>query len=501
MGDVRPPLCSPTPDQVSSKTASSTIVYGVDERPPLGRSVVYAFQHIFAMILGSITGGVIISESVGLDATDTGRLIGFINIAVGIATIIQVSVGVRLPLIQGSTSGHLPAYLALGSVGGALFADAYTTMQYLMGALLVGALLEAAFGLSNALRWVFRYVSPMTIGVVIMMVGLGLWPVVADFIGGGWPYAGAVIALVMVFSFAFGVTVKTMALFLAVISAYTIAAVLTALGVLSEGHGLYVDFTPIRDSAWITVPEPFPWGTPKFNPGFILAMSIPYVATIFESLGDYVAVAESSDVERPQTKRLSRGITSEGIASAISSVLGGTATSSFSQNVGVVRLSGVASRFVCILAGVFLICLGLFAKFGAIFGALPELILGSVYLVAFGILVMTGLRLVMQADIKSSRNETILGSALLLGLALPAYMRDNPIETGEPSLQIFFNVFLATPMIVSGVWVFLLDNIIPGSPDERGMTNWLDAETSSSGSKQLAAEPQSANQSEPDAAF
>jgi solute carrier family 23 (nucleobase transporter), member 1 len=455
-------------------TAKSTnhIIYGVDERPPLGRSVVYAFQHIFAMILGSITGGVIIGETVGLSSEQTGQLIGYINLAVGIATILQVKLGVKLPIIQGSTMGHVPAYLALGSIGVSLYSDPTLTMQYLGGALLIGAALEALFGYFNGMRLITRFVSPITIGIVVMMVGLGLWPVINDFIGASWPYAFGVIILVFIGSFAFGKGVKTMALFLAVVVAYAVAILGTYLDWFSKGDALFVDFNPINNASWVTLPSLFPWGPPKFNPGFILAMTIPYIATALESFGDYLAVAESSGQETPNIKRISRGIGTEGVASIISSALGGT-SSSFSQNVGVVRLSGVASKYVCVVAGVLLIFMGLIGKFGVVLGQIPRVILGSVYLTVFGILVMTGLRLVLKAQVTTSRNEMIIGTSLLLGLALPAYMKENPVEFESTSLQIFSNVFLATPMMVSGLWAFVFDNILPGTDEERGIKKWL----------------------------
>ena len=455
----------------------ANIVYGVDERPPLGRSVIYGFQHIFAMILGSIMGGVVIGTAVGLDDLQIGNLISYINIAMGIATILQVKWGVRLPLIQGSTMGHVPAYVALGSIGVSLFANPIITMQYLTGALLVGALLEAGIGFLNIMRYLRRVFSPITVGVIIMMVGLGLWPVVNDFIGDAWGVAFVIFILVIFFSFAFGTTIRTMALFLAVIVGYAFAVIGTAMGWFPTTHSLYVNFETISQASWIVIPQPFPWGFMKFDVGLIFAMTIPYFATALESLGDYIAVSESSNVETPSPKRLSRGIMMEGISSAISATMGGTASSSFSQNVGIVRLTGVASRFVCIVAGVILIALGLLGKLGAVLGAIPRPILGAVYLVAFGILVLTGLRVAMKAKILTSRNEIIIGTSLLLGLALPAYFSNNPIEIpGIIAAQVFLNVFLATPMIVAGIWALVLDNLLPGSDEERGLKGWLGSE-------------------------
>ncbi len=458
---------------MSKDAEKAHLVYGMEDRPPIGKSVVYGFQHIFAMILGSITSAVIIGNTVGLNASQVGLLIGYINIAVGIATIIQVTLGVRLPTLQGSTSGHIPAYLALGSVGVSLYSDPLITMQYLGGALLVGALFQFSIGFFNLLKWVSRWISPLTVGIIIMMIGLGLWPVITKFIGGAWHYAIAIIALIIIFSFSFGVIMRTMALFLAVIISYGIAILGTWMEWFPEKHFLYVNLQTIIDSQWFTLPKVFPWGTPKFNPGFIFAMCIPYLTASLESFGDYMAISKVTNTKTPEVKRVSRGIAAEGIGSVISSLLGATATSTFSQNIGVIRLSGVASRFVCVVAGVILLLMGVIGKLGTFLAEIPQVILGAVYLTAFGILTMTGLELVLKAKINISRNQILIGTSLLLGLSMPSYFINNPIELENTSLKVFVNVFLATPMLVSGLWAFILDNILPGTPEERGMDEWL----------------------------
>ena len=330
-------------------------------------------------------------------------------------------------------------------------------------------------GFFNVLKGVSDWISPLTVGIIIMMIGLGLWPVITEFIGGAWHYAIAIIALVIIFSFSFGVMVRTMALFLAVIIAYSVAIAGTMLDWFPEKHFMFVNIDTILKSNWLTTPEIFPWGAPKFNLGFIFAMSIPYLTATLESFGDYMAIANVTDTPLPKVKRISRGVAAEGIGSLISSVLGGSATSTFSQNIGVIRLSGVASRFVCIVAGVLLILIGVVGKLGAFLAEIPRVILGSVYLTAFGILVMTGLELVLKAKINISRNQILIGTSLLLGLSMPSYFKENPIELENTSLKVFINVFLATPMLVSGLWAFILDNVLPGTPSERGMDKWLNS--------------------------
>jgi len=264
-----------------------------------------------------------------------------------------------------------------------------------------------------------------------------------------------------------------MSLFLAVIISYGVALLGTWLEWFPEKHFMYVNLQTIAESQWFTFPKVFPWGAPKFNLGFIFAMSIPYLTASLESFGDYMALSKVTATKPPDIKRISRGIAAEGAGSIISSVLGGSATSTFSQNIGVIRLSGVASRFVCVIAGIILLFIGVIGKLGAFMAEIPQVILGAVYLTAFGILAMTGLELILRAKINISRNQILIGTSLMLGLSLPAYMEENPIKLENTSLMVFINVVLATPMLVSGLWAFILDNILPGTPEERGMKDWL----------------------------
>ncbi len=455
---------------------NKSLIYKIDEKPPFGKAVIYGIQHIFAMILGSITTAIIIGTTVGLNSSQIGLLIGYINIAVGIATIIQVTIGIKLPTIQGSTSGHIPAYLALGSLGVSLYADPLITMQYLCGALLIGAIFQTSIGVFNIIKRVAKYISPITVGIIIMMIGLGLWQVITDFIEGAWIYAIGLIALVIFFSFAFGKTTRTMSLFLAVLVGYVVAIIGTLLDWFPEKHAMFVNIQNILDAEWVTMPEIFPWGPPKFNLGFILAMAIPYLTASLESFGDYMALSKVIKTKAPGVKRISRGIAAEGIGSIISSILGASATSTFSQNIGVIRLSGVASKFVCIVAGVLLLLIGGLGKFGSVMAEIPQVILGAAYLIAFGLLTMTGLELVLRAKIDNSRNQIIIGTALLLGLSLPYYMNENPLKIDNPAISVFINVILSTPMLVSGIWAFALDNILPGDDEIRGLKDWIPSE-------------------------
>jgi xanthine/uracil permease len=321
------------------------------------------------------------------------------------------------------------------------------------------------------MRVIRRFLSPLLVGIVIMMVGLGLWPVLNNFIGAGWHIAIAVFVVAVVASFALGKVARTMAVFITVVLWYAVASVGTWQGWFPQGSALHVDFSAIGGAPWFEVTRPFAWGMPKFHVAFALAMLLPFIATMLEITGDFFAVARATEVPLPSVKRIGRGIGTEGVGTLISGVLGGTAVSTFSQNIGLLRLSGVGSRFVCVVAGGVLVVLGLVGKLGAVLGSIPEVIVGAVYLLVFGMLIMTGLHLVMRADLKRPRNEILVGTSLLLGLALPAYMSENPLDIrGSPTAEIFANVFLATPMMVAGIWAALLDNLLPGTPEERGIS-------------------------------
>ncbi|MEW6522964.1 MAG: solute carrier family 23 protein [Bacillota bacterium] len=447
----------------------TNVIYPIDSRPTLRWSVSLGFQHVLAMFMGSITGGVVIGSATGLDPINTGRLISTIYFAMGIATLLQVTIGSRLPIVQGSSTSFVPAYFLLGK----MFAagnDPITAVRYIMGGLMLGALVELVIGWGRVVRWLQYVVSPLSIGVIIALIGLGLYPVVNSFVGRNWVVASAVAALIFVFSFVLPGHFRMLGILLSVVVAYLAVLVGTVAGYFPAGHPLSVNLAAIGGSAWLTVPRPFMWGAPKFHVAAFLGVLVPYLVSIIESIGDYHATASVSGAAAPTSEDVCRGIGAEGAGCLVSATLGGTATTSFSQNIGVIAITGVASRYVVVMAGFILMVLGLFTKLGTVLATIPRPLLGGVYLVVFGTVAIVGFQQLRRADIDNSRNAAVVGTSLLVGLAVPAYVAANPIALPQlPTLQSTLSIVLGTPMAIGGLVALLLDNLLPGDRASRGL--------------------------------
>jgi len=192
---------------------------------------------------------------------------------------------------------------------------------------------------------------------------------------------------------------------------------------------------------------------------------------MIESFGDYHACAYMSGYgDYPTPKMISRGIGSEGLGCFCTSILGGFASTSYSENIGLIGITKVGSRYVVMLGALFLIFLGIFAKFGALVATIPVPIIGALYCALFGLISAVGIRQLSKADLNSDRNLMIAGFSLFMGLSLPAYFDGKKVVIESAAwLADIINIVGSTGMAVAAVLGLILDNIIPGTPEERGM--------------------------------
>ena len=205
-----------------------------------------------------------------------------------------------------------------------------------------------------------------------------------------------------------------------------------------------------------------------------------YLASMIESFGDYHACARMSGGEDPTARQISRGIGCEGIACLLTSLLGGFSSTSYSENIGVVGLTKVGSRFVVQIAAAILVLLGIFGKFGAISAAIPGPVVGGLYCSLFGLIAAVGIQQLSKADLHSDRNLFIAGFSLFMGLSVPAFFDGSTTELYPPGpepMLAAMPTFLAeivksignTGMAVAAICGILLDNLVPGSNRERGL--------------------------------
>ncbi|MCZ6727675.1 MAG: purine/pyrimidine permease [Acidobacteria bacterium] len=463
--------------------------------------MVLGAQHVLTMFGATVSVPLLFGPVMGMSPVEIARLISAVMLCSGLATLVQTTIGSRLPIVQGVSFSFLGAFFfiisetsaeaeALGVPVGPL------AMRYIAGAIILGALVEMTIGFSGLIGVLRKALSPVVIGPVIMLIGLALFMHGAPKAGTHWPISGLTILLIIVFSLVLSRTKRFFRLFpilTAVLGVTLLCYVLSQMGVFPEGHPSNVNLAAVSDSQWVRL-DPreliFPWGTPKFHLGFFLAILAGYLASIIESIGDYHAVSVMSGAGDPTAKQLSRGIGSEGIGCFLTGLLGGFASTSYSENIGLIGLTKVASRWVVQVGGIILVVLGIFGKFGGFAAAIPGPVVGGLYCALFGLIAAIGIQQLAKADLSSDRNLFIAGFSLFMGLSVPAYFAarasadvlgpGQTLALYTPTAEGLLAAMPATlggivasigstGMAVAAILGILLDNLIPGTDEERGL--------------------------------
>ncbi|VDM25653.1 unnamed protein product [Toxocara canis] len=227
----------------------------------------------------------------------------------------------------------------------------------------------------------------------------------------------------------------------------------------------------IRHAEWFRVPYPGQYGAPKFHTGLFLAFVVSALTSVFESVGDYHAAARVSEERAPPSHAINRGILAEGSGSLLAGLLGpGVGMTTHTENIGVIGVTRVASRFTMVIAGLMLIFLGVFTKLGAVLSTIPDPLVGGVLASSMAMVGGVAIANVQQVDLKSSRNIAILGFSLMVGMIVPSYFKDHPIVTGNATLDQVLLVLLTLPMFVGAFVACVLDNTVTGATrEQRGL--------------------------------
>lgn len=461
-------------------TSSAPMRYRVDEVPkPFARAALLGFQHVMTMLGATVAVPLLLGPAMGMNAQQIALLVSSVMICSGIATFLQVRFGTRLPIIQGVSFAFLGPFFVITAAtdGGA------ATMQAIAGAILAGALIETFVGFSTLFGRLRRFISPVVIGPTIALVGLALFDVGAPQAARDWRLSGIVIAAAFLFALVLSLRSRFVALFpilLAIVVGYVAALGMGAIGMIPPGAPGRVDFSTVAAAPWFRDPAGlvFPWGPPTFHLGFFLAVLTGYLVSMIESFGDYYAIARAAGEPEPTAAQVNRGIGAEGLGCVATGLFGGFASTSYSENIGLVALTRVASRSVTYIAAAMLVLLGLVAKFGAVLATIPTPIVGGLYCTLFGLIAAIGLQTCARADLSSQRNLMIMGFSLFMGLSVPAAFEGVP-AIGAPPLEVvlpaapWFAEMLttlgSTGMAVGALCGLLLDNLVPGSARERGL--------------------------------
>jgi solute carrier family 23 (nucleobase transporter), member 1 len=461
----------------TSQTQPADLHYGLDDVPKPLPSIGLGIQHVLTMFGATVAVPLLLGPAMGMDSAQLAILVSSVMICSGIATFLQVRFGTRLPIIQGVSFSFLAPFFAIIAATAAQGGE--VTMQYIAGAILAGAVFEIVIGYSGLLGKLRQYVSPVVIGPVIALIGLALFQTGVPNVALNWWIGGLTIVATLGFALLLAPRVRLFSLFpilLAVLLAYVVALVLSVAGVLDAANPAYINFDGVADAPWIRgliIGEGgilLPWGWPQFALGFILATLAGYLASMIESFGDYHTISRIVGRGRPTAQQINRGIGAEGIGCAATGLLGGFASTSYSENIGLVAITRVASRRVVYVAAGILVLLGLVAKFGALVATIPLPIVGGLYCTLFGLIVSVGLSSLMRADMSSQRNLLIVGFIMFMGLSTPAYFANVEIHISWAEwLGDAIVAVGSTGMAVAAILGLILDNLVPGTPEERGL--------------------------------
>lgn len=450
--------------------------YGLDDRPGGMKTTFLGLQHVLTMLGATIAVPTIIAGAYGLSVAETALLISNVLVAMGIATFVQIKFGSRLPIIQGSSFAFLPALLYVAT----LYPDV-EGLQYAMGALMVGAVFQFFLGMSKVAGLLQRVLTPVVVGPTIIVIGLSLFSVGGSEASTNWIISGLTGALILVLSFGINGLkgthqswFSTFPVILAITIAWLICFGLSMTGVIGANESAYIDLASLKvDSIVKTSGYILPWGLPKFDVAFLLVFLIAYLVSTVESVGDYNAISEiTTSDDRPVTQEtVNRGVMAEGFGCFVSSLLGGVATTSYSENIGVVGITRVASRVVVMAAAALLIFIGLFPVFGNILATIPSPVIGGLYFVLFGMIAGVGLRYTAKANLVSMRNISIIGLSLFAGFAIPsvfggADIRVILVETlGRGFADTLLGV-LTSSMAVTAMTALFWDSVLTKEPAE-----------------------------------
>jgi OHCU decarboxylase len=389
----------------------------VDEVLPAGKLAVYGVQHVLAFYAGAVIVPILLAGAIGLSDRELIHLINADLFTCGIASIIQSvgfwKVGVRLPLLQGVTFTAVSPMIAIGLAAG----GGTDGLLVIYGAVIVAGL--ATFLIAPFFSRLIRFFPPVVTGSVITIIGLALLPVAAlDAVGGGsdpqpgnarnLAYALGTLAVIVLIQRVFRGFMATVAVLVGLVLGTLVA------WSLGDAH-----FDAVADSSWFGVTTPFFFGWPQFSFAAIVSMIVVMLITAVETTGDVFATGEIVD-KRVGREDVARALRADGLATTIGGVLNSFPYTCFAENVGLVRLTRVKSRYVVAAAGAIMILIGLVPKAGAIVAGIPHPVLGGAALAMFATVAVVGIQTLSRVDFHDHRNVVIVGSSLGLAVFVTA---------------------------------------------------------------------------------
>lgn len=433
-----------------------------DYTPPLAKAVPLGIQHVLAMFVSNVTPAIIVAGAAGVgfgsdDLTPMLYMIQMSMLFAGIATLFQTigmgPVGARLPIVQGTSFAFvpvmIPAVAGLGTAG----------LAGLMTGVVIGGLFHFCLGfVIGRIRYAL---PPLVTGLIVLMIGLALIKVGIQYAAGGVPLIGKPEygSLAMWFP-ALVVIVVTLALKFFTRGFMAVAAVLIGIvaGYVVAAMMGQVNFGRIGGAAIFAPPLPFKWGF-EINGAIIIGMCLMAVVSAIETVGDTSGITKGGAGREATDKEIAGATFADGLGTAVAGVFGGLPNTSFSQNVGLIAMTGLMSRHVVTIGALFLIVCGLIPKIGAVIQTVPINVLGGGVIVMFGMVAAAGVN--MLADVAwNRRNMVIFAIALSIGFGLQ--LEPGALQHLPKTVQIL----MTSGLLPTAIIAIVLNLVLPEQIEE-----------------------------------
>ncbi|MCK5779911.1 MAG: purine permease [Psychrilyobacter sp.] len=427
--------------------------YDLDGVPALREAIPLGLQHILAMFVSNLAPILIVGGVIGIPSEKITFLIQCTMFIAGVNTLIQAyrigPIGARLPVVVGTSFAFVPVAISIGLKYG---------FEGVLGAALVGGLFEAFIGLF--MKKIRRFFPSIVTGVVVLSIGLSLLPVGIKNLAGGVGASdfgslsnlflgGVVLVVVIIFNqFAKGIW-RTASI-----------AVGTVVGIIVAGFMGKIDFSIVQQANFFVIPKPFTYGL-TFHLDAILAMMLMYVVSAVETVGDMSGVTMGGANREVTDKELSGGILADGLGGVLAASFSILPTTSFSQNTGIVAMTGIMSRFVVGTGAMFLVVGAFIPKIGALIAVIPASVIGGSLVMLFAMIAISGINLITKEELVG-RNAVIVAVSLGVGFGMgnvPTALQHLP-ET----LKLLFG---GSGIVVSAGIAVILNVVLPMDSKEK----------------------------------
>ncbi|BFL71855.1 solute carrier family 23 protein [Anaerococcus nagyae] len=443
-------------------------LFNVNGDVSLKQSLPLAFEHLIAMIAGCIAPTLIFAGAAGLDNADSILLVQMSLIGSALTTLLILFgparlIGNKLPMIYGVSFSYVPTMIALAGQFESL--GAKNIVAIVLGAQLIAAVVSMIFG--YALKYVLPYFPPLVAGTVVLSIGLSLYPVALNYMGGGgdlsmpgwgaWQYwfiAGVTLLANIIFTHFGKGMVSLASVLLSMIVGYILAYFMG-----------YVNLTPVSEASWFSVVRPMYFGI-KFEPSAIAAFIIIFIVSCIEGIGDMNSTTIGG-MDRPATSdELRGGIIGFSLANIIGAFIGTLPTATFSQNAGIVSINKVINKKVFTTASIMILIAGLVPKFSSLLLTIPYPVIGGATLSVFAAITMNGIRMITSQPL-SMRNTYIVGVSIAIGFGFTQVVSGahNAGVTFMPeSLEVAIG---SSPVVLTTLFAFFMNILIPEKEEDK----------------------------------